>query len=218
MTSESSGNKEKTGQMKKADSRRLELSSILAIVFLSLAAIALAYIGGVMSGRHSGGAEPMDKAVVRPSPARDAPASEQKILSADELEFARILRGESPRRPPQPVPEEADKKQKDEDKPAVTAEVPEKAGLPEANIPEQPGSVYDYVLQVAAFRDEAAADRLRQSLEGHGLRTLLERDGKMCVVLVRIRGTEERLAELAQIAAKLKLGVPLLRTRKAVPH
>ncbi|MDE5878955.1 MAG: SPOR domain-containing protein, partial [Desulfovibrio sp.] len=39
----------------------------------------------------------------------------------------------------------------------------------------------DYVFQVGAFRDEDSVDSLRQRLEGRGLRTRMQREGKLYV-------------------------------------
>jgi hypothetical protein len=81
---------------------------------------------------------------------------------------------------------------------------------------------FDFVYQVAVFRDDAQADRLRERLEGEGLRTALEksqaRDGKsLYKVLASRRGTEEDNAQLLAVLERLKLGPPLLRSKKAVP-
>ena len=80
----------------------LRPSSLLAACFLVVAAVALAYVGGVMSGRAywrghpaqvgvAGGA--LKKGVVVEPAEEDVP--KQKILAAEELRFARVLRGES---------------------------------------------------------------------------------------------------------------------------
>lgn len=44
--------------------------------------------------------------------------------------------------------------------------------------------MFDYVFQVAVFKDEDSVDSLRQRLEGRGLRTRMQRDGKLFLVLV----------------------------------
>lgn len=212
---------------------RLGFSSLLTIIFLSVAAIALAYIGGVMSGRHL--YAPVPNAQVRTDQKKITPAEkseDHKILSAEELEFARVLRGES--RPTPPISAESIDKQpqltgipqkgtpEEASQPVATeAKKPQESGInvsTQTPLPTSVEGISDYVFQLAAFKDETGADRLRQQLEGFGLRTRLEKDGKLCIVLVLIRGSEERVAELANIAAQLRLGTPLMRSRNAVPH
>ncbi|WP_346666957.1 SPOR domain-containing protein [uncultured Desulfovibrio sp.] len=159
----------------------------------------------------------------------DAGREAEGILSAEELRFSRVLRaapGESvelaspplpPAVPPQPAPAQ----------PAPgspqTAAVPPmppgmQAAVPEGQTapPPAPATMHDYVFQVGAFRDEASVDDLRQRLEGRGLRTRMERSGKLYLVLVLLRGTDERAAEIPRIMEELRLGKPLLRSRKPV--
>lgn len=206
----------------------LGISSLVAIVFLSVAAISLAYIGGVMSGRHLYSPrqnKELDANILKSQTPLDK-RGEQKILSAEELEFARVLRGEN--RPPQPLraenqeklPEAAPPKEPVQDGgvPGAASEDPLRTATDTPGVSPTPAGISDYVFQLAAFRDEAAADRLRQELEGFGLRTRLEKDGRLCIVLVLIRGPEERVSELANIAAQLRLGAPLMRSRKPVPQ
>ena len=74
--------------------------------------------------------------------------------------------------------------------------------------------MFDYVFQVAAFKDEDSVDSLRQRLEGRGLRTRMQRDGKLFLVLVLLRGDAARAAEVPQIMQELHLGQPIVRSRK----
>ncbi|MBD5627152.1 MAG: hypothetical protein HDQ90_06695, partial [Desulfovibrio sp.] len=76
----------------------------------------------------------------------------------------------------------------------------------------------DYVFQVGAFRDEESVDSLRQRLEGRGLRTRMQREGKLYVVLVLLRGDAARAEEVMRIAEELRLGKPMVRSRKPVPR
>ena len=221
---------------------RLRFSSLLALAFLGVAAIALAYVGGVMTGRASASAErrlasleaaPTAPAAVAPAgstASAEAPAQEGRgILSPEELRFARALRNEdgAPEAPPAPQ------------RPAVQSPVPvaqSPAGAatplpgeaPLAPAPEaataQPvapaaapaGPMQDYVFQVGAFRDEESVDNLRQRLEGRGLRTRMQREGKLYVVLVLLRGDAARAEEVMRIAEELRLGKPMVRSRKPV--
>lgn len=189
---------------------RLRLSSLGTLIFVGLAAVVLAYVAGVMSGRHqlssfTENVEPAPVKIVEEA----APQPQDVILTPEQLEFARVLRGEA-KSPPQetPLPEATPA-------PEMAQPTPEQH---EVQVKQDAGDLFDYVFQIAAFRDENSADGLRQKLEGYGLRTALERKGKLFIVLVRMRATAQRAAELAEMAARLKLGEPLVKSRKpAVP-
>lgn len=77
--------------------------------------------------------------------------------------------------------------------------------------------LYDYVFQVAAFKGEDDADRLRKRLEGRGLRTRLQKSGKVQLVMVNLRGTELDAANLREELKRMKLGAPIQASKKAVP-
>ena len=228
----------------------LRPSSLLAACFLVVAAIALAYVGGVMSGRAywrghpaqvgvAGGA--LKKGVVVEPAEEDAP--KQKILAAEELRFARVLRGES--LPPgmadgpqartpaaaamQPVGAQVAQAAGQHSQASAPASAPTagaNAGQAAQPVPEnhpvvlnslQPvGNMFDYVFQVGAFKDEESVDGLRQRLEGRGLRTRLQRSGKLLVILVLLRGNEARAAEVVHACEGLNLGKPILRSKTPV--
>ena len=226
----------------------LRPSSLLAACFLVVAAVALAYVGGVMSGRAywrghpaqvgvAGGA--LKKGVVVEPAEEDVP--KQKILAAEELRFARVLRGES--LPPgmtdgpqartpaavamQPVGAPAAQAAGQRSPaPATPPTTGVNAGQAAQPAPEnhpvvlnslQPvGNMFDYVFQVGAFKDEESVDGLRQRLEGRGLRTRLQRSGKLLVILVLLRGNEARAAEVVHACEGLNLGKPILRSKTPV--
>ena len=226
----------------------LRPSSLLAACFLVVAAVALAYVGGVMSGRAywrghpaqvgvAGGA--LKKGVVVEPAEEDVP--KQKILAAEELRFARVLRGES--LPPgmtdgpqartpaaaamQPVGAPAAQAAGQRSPaPATPPTTGANAGQAAQPVPEnhpvvlnslQPvGNMFDYVFQVGAFKDEESVDSLRQRLEGRGLRTRLQRSGKLLVILVLLRGNEARAAEVTHACEGLNLGKPILRSKTPV--
>lgn len=225
---------------------RLRFSSLLALAFLGIAAIALAYVGGVMSGRASAGAErrlaAVEAARTAPPPPAEAEAAgapgatppqeapERGILAPEELRFARALRNEdgapetpaaaqrmappaAGRLPGQPAPAGQPG--------AVGAAPPAPVVLPGGGPAPAPGMapaapMHDYVFQVGAFRDEESVDNLRQRLEGRGLRTRMQREGKLYVVLVLLRGDAARAGEVMRIAEELRLGTPMIRSRKPV--
>lgn len=177
------------------------------------------------SAEAAGGTAGETDAPSSPAPeATDAAGEPEGILSAEELRFSRVLRaapGESlelaspplpPAVPPQPAPNQPQSPGTPPMPPGMQAAVPEGQTAP----PPTPAAMHDYVFQVGAFRDEASVDDLRQRLEGRGLRTRMERSGKLYLVLVLLRGTDERAAEIPRIMEELRLGKPLLRSRKPV--
>lgn len=209
--------------------RRISLSfsftSLLTLVFLVVVAMTAAYIWGVMTGRaqSSSTREQEAEPVVAVTGSEEQP--ENRILQAHELQFAQVLRGESPAPKPVPQPPVSEKpaqepvpaKPVQEPAPAKPVQAPAvKVETPPSPQPSQGQQVWDYLYQVAALKDEQAVDSLRQKLEGEGLRTRMERSGKLYLVMVLIRGDESRVAELARIAELLRLGEPLLRSRKVV--
>ena len=232
----------------------LRPSSLLAAVFLVVAAVVLAYLGGVMSGRAYWKAHPQPVAARPTAPANGAvsPATapdddgptpggaatgigdeaaepKQKVLAAEELRFSRVLRndaatGDAPLKP----------------LPPMTPVQPKPAGVVQAGVPQgaagqgavaqgqgaaQPAGIakappvsglYDYVFQVGAFKEADAVDSLRQRLEGRGMRTKMERSGKLYVVLVLLRGDDARAAEVQHATESMGLGKPIQRSRKPV--
>lgn len=225
---------------------RLRFSSLLAACFLVVAAVALAYVAGVMSGRaytsrHNASA--LESAPTAPlEDSTDPPAAaagensekDRQILAPEELRFARALRG----RPGEPTAREP-AAQLDGGAQAVQGGVagrtaaanpvfqpalPPSAGQPAVpeseSAPPQaanPAVMFDYVFQVAAFKDEDSVDALRQRLEGRGLRTRMQRDGKLYLVFVLLRGDAARAAEVPQIMQEMHLGEPIVRSRKPAP-
>lgn len=192
-------------------SLRLRISSLATIIFLSVAAIAVAYVAGVMTGRHEG--DPPRLQSSEPAPLKPEPQEPEPVLSPEELEFARALRGQAsaPRAPVRAEQEPGHPLQAEAPPPA---EVPD--NQPQSERKDSLADVYDYVFQMGAFRDEAGADNLRRELEGLGFRTSLEKNGKMLIILVKLRGNAERAQEILQVAAKLRLGAPIMRSRKEV--
>lgn len=231
---------------------RLRFSSMLALAFLGLAAIALAYVGGVMAGRASASAERQTAAQSAnsskgPSSAAQGQATARAsgepevsaILSPEELRFARALRrpdGAAENSGPQNkvatsvvIPKES--AQAPQLPVQIPGQIPGQTGPVQAgaSIPASGGStqskpelapqaspIQDYIFQMGAFKDEESVDSLRQRLEGRGLRTRMQKDGKLFVVLVLLRGDNARAEEVLHIAEELRLGKPIIRSRKPV--
>lgn len=81
---------------------------------------------------------------------------------------------------------------------------------------QQAAALYDFVFQVAAFRNTDDADRLRQRLEGRGLRTRGQKSGKLTLVMVHMRGTDQDAADLKEELQRMRLGSPLQKSKKQV--
>lgn len=203
-----------SGSGKKAQRILLRPSSLVTLLFLAITAIALAYIAGVMSGRHGGFGDARPHVQAAGSPVPEVEAREpEKILAPEELNFARVLREQAARPKPAEAPEAVE----------AADSAPGEATDIEAPVSENAANsenvqVFDFLFQVAAFRDEAGADNLRERLEGAGYRTILQKSGKMLVVLVRLRGRESAEKELRDLAASLRLGEPLLKQKKPLPQ
>lgn len=216
----SGSEKEPVGRFRRI-SLSLSFTSLLTLVFLIVVAMTAAYIWGVMTGRAQSSSAPAS-VVKAQEEAREPEQGDSRILQAHELQFTQVLRGEnpSPKPAPQPpVPNKPAPQQTAPEKPTPEAAPakPAPAVREEKPAPEAPAAkVWDYIYQVAALKEEQAVDSLRQKLEGHGLRTRMERSGKVYLVMVLIRGDEARAAELSRITESLHLGEPLLRSRKAV--
>lgn len=180
----------------------LRPGSIIKIIFLTATAVVLAYIAGVMSGRHL--FEEHQIAIeIEKQPTEEK--EQDKILAPEELNYARILRDQDIK--PRVAGQKEDKNQENS---GPINEPDSEAVQPDENL-------YDYTFQIAAFRDEYTADALRQKLEGLGYRTLLQKTGKNLVILVRMRGSDSRVSELRNLANDLRLGAPLLKEKKPAP-
>ena len=76
--------------------------------------------------------------------------------------------------------------------------------------------ILDFIFQVAAFKEETSVDKLRAQLEGEGMRTRMDKDGKLLKVMVLMRGNNEQAQELRQRMVDLKLGQPIQRSKTLV--
>lgn len=197
-------------------------TGVLTVVFLLIAAMTAAYVWGVMSGRRLALSESEAKmsAMAEQSPQPAANSEKQdEILKPYELDFVHELRGDARPAPKSKQGTVLPKKQPSEAEPQQAAQ-PSQGTVRVTDTPnpgqETPVAIYDHVFQLVALKDEQAADNLREKLEGRGLRTRLERSGKMLVVLVLLRGDAARAAEVYHIASELRLGQPLLRSKKPV--
>ena len=82
--------------------------------------------------------------------------------------------------------------------------------------PPKTGPQFDYVYQVAAFKSDEDADKLRTRLEGKGMHTRTQKNGKLVLVLVNMRGTEDDAFNLREDLRHMRLGVPIMVSQKPV--
>ncbi|MBO4300240.1 MAG: SPOR domain-containing protein [Desulfovibrio sp.] len=75
---------------------------------------------------------------------------------------------------------------------------------------------YDFLYQVAAFKKSSEADNLCATLTSHGFKASSQKNGKVRLVLVNFRGTEEDAASLRDTLQRMHLGKPILVARKNV--
>ena len=76
--------------------------------------------------------------------------------------------------------------------------------------------MFDFVFQVATFKDTDSVDRLRARLEGKGLRSRMDRDGKLLKVMVLLRGTTDTAEQVRQQMVDMGLGQPIQRSKTPV--
>ena len=198
---------------------RLKPGTLAAVAFLFVATLVLAYLGGVMAGRSHWRA-PQETAEAEAPVAEDenAPEEHGAVLHPSDLRFATALRALPGEKPPPPPPQPD--KQKEGAAPAMPPgmrpAVPPGQTPPPPVKPTTPPTVFDFVFQVAAFKDMESVDDIRQRLEGRGYRTRMERRGKLYVIFLLLRGDAARAAEVPAVLKSLRLGEPLLRSKKPV--
>lgn len=73
-----------------------------------------------------------------------------------------------------------------------------------------------YTYQVAAVKNNRDAENLQKKLQGAGLKCSLRKSGKVVLAIVTLRGTETEARGLPQKLRGLKLGKPLLLSRKEI--
>lgn len=187
---------------------RISFAGLLAGSIILLIALGWMFAFGVIVGR---GYDPEEKLPKLASllPRQDSgqevrtEAEESGILKAEELTFMRDLRlpaGETA--PPAPPPPAA---------PSVPA-APSAQAAPASEQERKPDTdKYDFVFQVAAFKNSSQSDNLRERLEEEGLRTrmTIEKDNKgkprWYRVQVILRGTEANAEEVMGILQKVRL-------------
>lgn len=167
---------------------RLTPSLVLMFVVFELVTLSFFFLFGLIIG----------KGTVPPSPQaeleRILPAEEnrteqaQEILPQEELRFMANLKAD----------DSAAERQQNGTTSAPAQQEPAKRS--ETSILADDSNLYDFVIRVAAFKNEDQADALRARLEGAGMRTRLQREkaqkGTWSFVQVLFRGTEVKMTQL----------------------
>ena len=207
----------------KARGLRLKPGTLAAVAFLFVAALVLAYLGGIMAGRshwHAPQVEAGDAPAPEAEAEAEAPTDEHgPVLHPSDLRYATALRvapGEKPLTPPPPPADKTKEGGAPAMPPGMRPAVPPGPTPPPPAQPTTPATVVEYVYQVAAFKDMESVDDIRQRLEGRGYRTRMERRGKLYVIFLLVRGDAARAAEVPAVLKSLRLGEPLLRSKKPV--
>ena len=169
---------------------------------------------------------------------QDLEDADDGILRPQDLLFARFLRAAPGEKVPEPRPFEnlppavprdasngdasngASNDASNGSSNGETAQPPMAPGMSPASAggaPAQDTGLYDFVFQVAAFRRQEDAETTRIQLEAEGFRSRLEHNGSLYLVLLLSRGPLSRVDEIMETTARLRLGTPIERSRKAVP-
>ncbi len=127
----------------------------------------------------------------------------EKVLPAEELKFLTNLKKETEKEPEKTI--EDDKKI---DQPEKKQEV------------DPADQIFDYTVQVAAFRNADQADILREKLEGEGFRTLKKTNkdskGNWYLVNVLMRANQERFLENVSLFKKFAIKDYLIKGKVPV--
>lgn len=204
---------------KKATKRRYTLSlsfaGLISSVIIIIIAIGWTFTLGVIIGRGYNPEKQLPElAKLLPAP-EEQPVEEQEILKPEELNFMSELKQQT-------SSSEKTASAQPETKPAAPAvsaatPAPKKEKAASSEVVRS-----DYVFQVVAYKKRDQADRLRERLEGEGLRTRMniEKDQKgrpkWFRVQVLLRGTEEDAAEAMDILAGMGIKDPQLLSKKTV--
>ena len=208
----------------------LTFSMLLTTVIVALIGISWVFMLGVMVGRGYNPDAKIHEFTERVLRGRQAPAvpePPQAILRPEELNFGVALRDKPLHNGTAAVGMPAAQtptRQTNSSASVAAVELPAQLVQPPTQLVPQGAqpTLFDLVYQVATFRETEQADKLRERLEGEGVRTLMEKsptkEGKsLYKVLAVRRGTDEDTRQLLAVLERLRLGPPLLRSKKPVP-
>lgn len=233
------------GLGKRKYSLHVTLSAIITISIVLIVSVGAAFMMGIMVGRGQNPENklPHLTALMPKNPATSKAGGENtttdeslpkaEIIRPEDLNYASTLKG----KPGQPVETPKPKNMQNATEAIftplpmhnATAQISQGSA---ANTADTDGIVvqpkaekatkietapqFDYIFQVATFKESDSVDKLRARLEGEGLRSRMEKDGTLLKVLVLVRGTAERAEEVKQRMHALGLGAPIQRGKTAV--
>ena len=183
------------------------------IVFLFMAATVVAsviFLTGVLVGRgvRAQRAEAADEPIAAASPSQPvteaAPAAAEPPAPAaetpDELSYHKRLQGETP--PPEQLKPDTPSAPPVQTPPAPSAAAPQPAAAPDVPTAGKPGN---WVVQVTALRDAAAAQKQVRDLAAKGFPSFLVNPGAGMPVIYRVQiGGYATRTEAEQIARRLE--------------
>ncbi len=207
---------------KKSLTLTLSFSTVTTFCVVLLGAVCMAFVMGVIVGRGDNPETHLPKFVTSESAKKSTPIPEvedritkPQVMPKEELDYSNSLKDRGDQEAVQ-----------DTTTPAMVLTVPSATpplaqNQPVAepvfqDVPAPPPAIFDYIFQVATFTDAESVDRLREKLEGSGLRTKMEKAGKFYKVLVLMRGSSEQALDLMALMVEMKLGEPVQRSKKAV--
>jgi cell division septation protein DedD len=220
---------------KRAYTFSLSFSKLLTAVIVALIGVSWVFMLGVMVGRGYNPDAKINEITGRVLRGRQTPAVQeppQAVLRPEELNFGAALRDKPLHNSTAavgasdvqtPIAQSPIRQTNSTASGVAGNATAVQTAPPERIAPQGAQSArFDVIYQVAAFRGAEQADRLRELLEGEGVRTNMEKspakDGKsLYKVLAVRRGTEEDDKQLLAVLERLKLGSPLLRSKKPVP-
>ena len=138
-----------------------------------------------------------------PPEGQDAPKEAKGILKPEELTFMTDLKQTQPAANAAPNKPEA--------KAAHPTAQPVAAATPKPEAASADKAKYDFVFQAVAYKSKDSADKLRERMEGEGLRTrmTIEKDNKgrpkWFRVQVLVRGTDADASAAKQVLVKMGL-------------
>lgn len=208
------------GQKKRSFTLELSLSALITACIVTLIAFGWVFAFGVIVGRGYSPEKQMPSiAGLLPSPAAEAEPGPE-ILKPEDLTFMTDLK-QKPGAAMQPTRMGQNATQP-ASAPDVTGNGTRPVSSQELKPPvQQPEGLYDYVLQVIAYKKSEQADGLRERLEGEGLRTRMAVEkaqggkARWYRVQVLFRGSDSDLESVRARLTKMGIKDATVLTRKA---
>lgn len=193
----------------------IPVAIIMAMIFFC--AIGWAFFMGYMVGKGQNPEESLQEI------AGIAKTGEQeKIPDAPEAEEPPVMAktGQIPEESPAPEPPAQFTRPEGNENNAWESSPPRLS--PPAQKPQKPKPArqqelkYVFTYQAAAFRTRDEAEKLKSRLEKAGIRCQTRKDGRVFLVLATLRGTDTEALGMKKKLAGMKLGNPLLLSKKPV--